>query len=265
MSGIHLVHGKERERVRDLPFYGGSRLPLIEAVLQGLQPGWVILNDQQDTQFCLVLNECGFGYLCASPDYGSALKLVQSVVVEQFCLPRYFHLYEFPEASLSDIDKTRFNFRLRDRIRLLHSSAREVPVPAESNMTVSGISNSDLKIENKLLEGLFGFWKSPENFFQNGGYGSLVKDKNDKLLSVCFSAASAAGLCEVDIMTSVGERSSGFGELVASHFLATSKAVGLDVSWDCFKDNIASHNLAKKVGFEELISYKFLSLFKVDS
>ncbi|WP_181151001.1 GNAT family N-acetyltransferase [Paenibacillus sp. PCH8] len=92
-------------------------------------------------------------------------------------------------------------------------------------------------------------WSSTEQFC-NHGFGHFIK-KNDQLISVCTSPYVGGGYAEIDIITIEEFKRQGLASRLAVLFIKDCIAKNLIPNWSCHADNMASNELAQKLGFEK--------------
>lgn len=91
------------------------------------------------------------------------------------------------------------------------------------------------------------FWKSPEQFLEQGGGWCAVKD--GKVASLAFTGFASPTQLEIGIETFEQYRGGGCAKLAAVAFLSDCIARGLEPVWSCRKQNWGSYYLAQRLGF----------------
>jgi predicted GNAT family acetyltransferase len=79
------------------------------------------------------------------------------------------------------------------------------------------------------------------------------------VVSLCYAAAVADGLAEVDVATDPEFRERGLAGVVTRQFIRECLSRGVAPTWDCFEYNAGSMKLARKIGFVEMRRYPFYS------
>ena len=92
-----------------------------------------------------------------------------------------------------------------------------------------------------------GTWKSASHF-ENTGVGACVMTQG-RIVSLCYSIFVSAHCHAVDIYTLPAFRKRGLARAAATEFIDECLARGLQPEWDCFRDNLASYQLAQLLGF----------------
>lgn len=237
-----------------------SSFPIIQAVIEGVQQGQIFKSNNND---CWVLHKAGFSEVFLAKDDGN--DLVNFMLVNQ-AIPKYFHIYNPPDA-LTSVIKSRadvFNTRERDRIQLsyidIHAEHRvraitsdEFEVADVTAENFDSLSAFNLDLASK-------FWNSKEDFINNA-LGVFIKDDQNNPLSLCYAAAVAGQKAEVDVVTSEQYRGMGLAKVVVSDFINKCANKSIYPNWDCFLDNQASLKVALKHGFRRISDYKFLSVY----
>lgn len=92
-----------------------------------------------------------------------------------------------------------------------------------------------------------GTWKS-EVHFERDGLGFCVLTRGD-VVSLCYSIFVSGSHREIDIVTVQPYRRQGLARAAASAYIQECLDQGLQPGWDCFKENVASSQLARVLGF----------------
>lgn len=224
--------------------------PLVAAVASETQAGRVFVNNRlEPTQF-YVEHAFGFAQIFGKPD----------ALFEQE-LESYF----FGRSSLG-VPKVRLygtyvpDFITRDRSNVLVSERQRFTLDLSQFMRELGglsVTKYLIQIEKVTVanvdevESSFGltrrFWPS-EIAFVDGANGFVLREKG-RLVSICYSAASAFGFDEIDVLTLPEFKRRGFGKSVVIAFLKSSHARSAMPVWDCFTNNLPSMSLAEEIGF----------------
>ncbi len=86
-------------------------------------------------------------------------------------------------------------------------------------------------------------------------FGSCLQ-YGQELVSWCLSEYNQADACELGIETLEPFQRRGLATAVALATIAHAQSQGItSIGWDCWKSNIASGNLAQKLGFEKIEEY----------
>lgn len=241
-----------KQRTRD-------HFAIIDAVLEGLQEGKVYSDGKGSD---LIIHKSAFSQVNSIE--GDSGRLADFIVSSKE-LPEYFHVYEAGQDLIKAcMDRNgSIAIRVRDRVRLRFDADRQgvvVPEPP-AGYSVRKIDKNnfasleifDLGLENK-------FWSSRDHFLENG-YGFCVFTAEGTPVSICYAAAVAGGVAEIDVATLEQYRKMGMARLTVGAFINFSLETGVTPGWDCFLENTASLQTATTLGFRETGRYVFLSIY----
>jgi len=235
--------------------------PLILAVVQEAQRGWVFVDDPDRPESAMVINNFGFMQTFGEERSESFdADVTNFFTAQNEHMPTYLLWYSPPlswQEKLDDFVPVRVRRRIRVRFKFVERLAGDISeCPQGYNIQ---LLNKDLIAKTNGLNLSIGsrFWASMDDFLENGLGVCLVKD--GEVLSLCYSACVVDGLAEIDIVTSVEYRGQGLATVVAQHFIRECIQRGLQPTWDCFVSNTASMKLAKKLGFAQTETYPFYS------
>jgi GNAT superfamily N-acetyltransferase len=224
--------------------------PLVAAVANETQTGRVFVNNRlEPTQF-YVEHSFGFAQIFGEPD----------ALFEQ-----ELEVYFFGQPSLG-VPKVRLygtyvpNFISRDHSKVLVSERQRFTLDLPEFMRYLGgvsITKYSTQIEKVTVANVdevelsFGltrrFWPS-EIAFVDDANGFVLREEG-RLVSICYSAASAFGFDEIDVLTLPEFKRRGFGKSVVITFLQAALARGATPLWDCYTNNLPSMSLAEEIGF----------------
>lgn len=226
--------------------------PLIQSTLEQRQRGLIFRQCINGINTELIIHRSGFGYFLTDGDYWpsfiEALKYIGKPN-----LPQYFHLY-CSKPMLNEIDDTQVKIRIRKRVKWFFEPSSGQAENIEEQL-VFDHSEFAQKVKNAILN----FWPDIKEFEQQVPVGSIYSE--GQLASVCYPAAISKGVAEIDIMTNEKFLRQGFARMAGQAFLRATASQGLLSSWDCFDNNLASMQLAEKLGFTQHYSYDFASVF----
>ena len=239
----------------------GQVFPLILAVLEGSQRGQVFVSDKNSAAF--VVGNFGFSCLIEADEVDESFErgLTELLASRGPVRPSYLLWYEPPPRWQTKLDASE-SVKRRERVRF---EFREEGVPY-LNETASCPARFQLqRMTPQLLTSAekFGlglesrFWSTTDDFIAHGLGVCLVKD--GEVVSLCYGAAVAGGLAEVDVVTDAEFRGQGLGTIVAQEFNRLCLRNGISPTWDCFDYNTGSMKLAERLGFVEVRRYPFYS------
>lgn len=97
------------------------------------------------------------------------------------------------------------------------------------------------------------------NFLAHG-FGFAVLD-GDRIACEVFADAAVDGVRELGVRTQREYRRRGLAMITCAHAIAACAAEGSATTWDCAKLNLASVNLARRLGFGNERGYRLLGWF----
>ncbi|HLA09005.1 MAG TPA: GNAT family N-acetyltransferase [Pyrinomonadaceae bacterium] len=259
------LHNREFERVLPLYREADKSFPLISAVIQGKQRGQIFADERERPCSALIVTNFGFMFYAGAYNQRFDASLLQLLAVGRPIRPNYLLWYSPPHEWQRRLDTQPHLSRRRERMRF-HFDIDEVgwlkePVQIRSGYEVTVLSAALIPKAQRLgLQLESRFWSSDEDLLRNGVGACVVKD--NVVISLCYTAAVADGLGEIDVVTDPEFRSSGLGYCAAQELIRECLRRQIIPSWDCFVDNLSSMKLAAKLGFTPLTSYPFYSFNK---
>lgn len=261
-----IVELEPAEFARALPLYraGVGSFPLVSAVLHGGQRGQVFADRRDTPGAAFVVNDFGFALFVgdeADEDFDAALARL--LATDGALKPSYLLWYAPPENWRARFDAAGTEaVRRRGRIRYEFREERApwLAGPAEppEGFELRNVSADLIRRTDDLGVHLDSrFWSSADDFVANG-LGVCLTRGND-VASLCYAAAVADGLAEVDVVTRPEFRGQGLAGVVTKQFIRECLSRGLAPTWDCFDYNAGSVKLAEGVGFAEARRYPFYS------
>jgi RimJ/RimL family protein N-acetyltransferase len=250
-----------------LPLYraAGACFPLISAVIQGKQRGHVFADGREAPGAAFVVTDFGFALLVGDERGGRFGEGLARLLEGGGTLkPKYLLWYAPPEAWRARLDAAGAEVtRRRTRLRYRFDEARAAdwlgaPVECPEGFELKDVSAELVPAADRLGVQLgTRFWASAEDFAENGVGVCLTKDGG--VVSLCYAAAVADGLAEVDVVTDPEFRGRGLASVVTRQFIKECLGRGVAPTWDCFDYNSGSVRLAEALGFVESRRYDFYS------
>jgi len=243
-----------------LPLYLKEKIafPLILAVIQRKQRGWVFVDDPGRPTSALVVTNFGFTQLIGADDFG--IEVIRFFQFPESYLPSYLLWYSPPLRIQELLDKfTPERVRRRERARFIFKKQSiENPIEYPVGFGVR-LLDRELIRKTELFKLDIGsrFWKSPDDFLEHG-FGACVM-KDEEIVGMCYSACIVDELAEVDVVTKHKYRGMGLATVAAQCFISECVRRGITPTWDCFVNNIASMKLANRLEFVQTVSYPFYS------
>ena len=249
-----------------LPLYraGGGPFPLVSAVLQGGQRGQVFADRRGTPGAALVVTNFGFALFVGDErdeDFDAALARL--LATADALKPKYLLWYAPPEKWQARLDAAGTEVaRRRGRIRYEFRDERAAwlgdPVERPEGFELQSVSADLIRKTDDLGVYLDSrFWSSADDFVENGLGVCLTR--GGEVASLCYAAAVADRLAEVDVVTRPEFRGQGLAGVVTKQFIRECLGRNLVPAWDCFDYNAGSVKLAESVGFVEARRYPFYS------
>ncbi|WP_229106798.1 GNAT family N-acetyltransferase [Paenibacillus sp. 1001270B_150601_E10] len=227
----------------------------VHAVLDRNQPGKILVNNMDHPTAGLVISQGGKYYLFGeeqdSTFYGEILEFLSNPEHHS----HFYDLYCSSDAWLHKIkddlinnvvELKRSHYILEENMnnsddRNNLSSSFEV---REVNPELFDKYRDEVDFSYSLL------WGSGEAYIEKAfGYG-IVNDLG--YVGACHTFYIGGGYIEPDILTVEAYRKQGIAYKLCMEFIRHSRERGLVPYWDCDAGNIASHHLARKLGFTKV-------------
>jgi GNAT superfamily N-acetyltransferase len=251
------------EKIQALHQTVDIHFPLIEAVIQKKQRGWVFVDNPDNPTSVMVVTNFGF-----MQTFGAQQSERFNADTADFFTrrdpqkPSYLLWYSPPPHWQNIMDKSPDQVRRRERMRFNFNKQRADylgrPLECPSGFELS-------LLDDGLIEKTDGFklnigsryWASVDDFLNNGFGVCVIKD--GEIASLCYSACIVNGLAEIDVVTQAEYRGQGLAVAATRFFIRECMGRGMEPTWDCFVNNTASMNLAEKLGFVQASGYLFYS------
>lgn len=247
-----------------IPLYQqyGKPFPLISAVINDKQRGQVFADEPTHPQSALIVTNFGFTLLVGTPNASFNRSLALGFSTADQLKPSYLLWYSPPAAWQRHLDTQPTLVRRRERVRFKFPvqdvSWLKSPIQIPAGFELADLSLDLIAKVDKFNINLDSrFWTSAEDLLQNGVGVCLMR--GNEVISMCYTAAVADGLGEIDVVTDPEFRGSGLGCCVAQELIRQCLSREIVPTWDCFLDNIGSMRLAEKLEFTSLINYPFYS------
>lgn len=247
---------RPEEFSRALPLYYevGALFPLVSAVLQAKQRGQVFANRLDSPSAALIVTNFGFTLFVGDErDPRFDAEIVRLLATSGALKPPYLLWYAPPENWRARLDVAGTDIvRRRGRIRYKFCQERAGWL-AEPVEWPEGFELRDLSADLISKTEKFGvnldsrFWASAADFAEHGLGVCLTR--GGEAASLCYAAAVADGLAEVDVATDPEFRGRGLAGVVTRQFIKGCLERGIAPTWDCFDYNVGSMKLAEKLGF----------------
>lgn len=238
--------------------------PLIGAVLLDQQDGFVLVDDSLPPRRFYVEHTFGFAQVfgCEDAEFDEALR--QYLVVEKSFAASKVRLYtpiepaflRRPEFAPARTERQRFILDPGHMERAGDLDALDAP-----RIEIKSVQAGDLGVIDERFGVVRRFWRSESDFIDSAH--AVVAWVSGSPVSICYAAAIAEGLAEIDVLTLEQYRRIGLGKRIVHVFSQHCLSQGLKPVWDCFTNNAGSMALSKSCGFEPLrAAYPFYTLNK---
>ena len=258
---------------RALPLLEGhDHLLLLEAVLAGMAPGYVCVDDPARPRALFASGPEGH-YVLGDPETDGFRDALASYIRDEL-LPgaradgwASFNLYHEPEweQAVGELLPDQVLVRNSQRYFQFQGSLRDwratlpdgvVAVPIDAAL----LARDDLGNVAWLRDFCEGDYASLEAFLAEGFGMCLVGD--GEALSWCTTDCVVGQRAEIGITTAPEHRRKGYGAAVAAANIEEAQRRGIrQVGWHCFQQNLASAATAVGAGFVELYSHAVVSLW----
>jgi RimJ/RimL family protein N-acetyltransferase len=236
----------------------------IYAVFEGTQPGRIFADDVTSPTAALMCRTYEF-YVAGSADASELRRFIAEAPAEA----GVFHeLYGYcpvgktwEKALLEDhdhlfevIDRRSFRFPNdgKDRLKGWRDS---LPAGVEVQAVNGELAE---RIDQEMHEMIGFFWGGYENFDKHGfGYCATV---DGQFASVVYAIAVGADQANISIETAAPYRRRGLAVLVSQAYIEHCIERGIVATWDCDAQNVASYDLARKLGFVEYEPFSELAV-----
>lgn len=236
----------------------GFFFPIIACVLLGQQKGRVFVDKFPNFSQFYVEHHFGFAQI-----FGKNNFQFEDELREYFFINRNFSV-----EKIRLYDPLNHVFLKTDYQNSLCSSRQRLIFSDETHLLDYAVREHicflQLRTEYiEMIESNFGlvrrFWSGDDDFLHHSR--AVVLLYKGLPASICYAAAKANNLVELDILTLEKFRNLGLGKAVAAAFIDQCREEQINISWDCFSNNLNSKSLAKSLGFKIIHeSYPFYTI-----
>lgn len=227
-----------------------ARFPLIAAVLLNEQEGVVHVDREESPAQIYVEHAFGFAQVFGTPVPAFEWALQRHLLIDKTfsCVKVRLYTPHYPEfLRASEYDSLR-SWRQHFRLGMDHSRS-SVAEPPENTRGRTLVHADASHVD--LIEGAFGlmgrFWRTPQDFVTRSN--AVLAFVDGLPAALCYAAAVAGGMAEIDVVTLPSYRHLGLGKAVVSLFNDRCLAQNILPLWDCFTNNAASMALCESTGF----------------
>ena len=245
---------------------GKGHLLLLEAVIQGTAPGYVMVDDPLEPHALFASGPEGH-YLVGDPRapgfYAGVKEYVFKTLMSGVIGDDLWYITIYYEEGWRRVITWLFGsdrittpmapLHTRQRFFVGRPSSEEPDVPAGLAclpIDAALFARTDLTGIQELAGFASRDYGSREAFLEHGFGLCLVRDR--ELLSWCTTDCVVGDRAELGIATRAPHRRHGYGALVARKMLAECHRRGIhQVGWHCFEQNLASAATALSAGLDE--------------
>ena len=236
----------------------------IYAVFEGNQKGRLFVDDLPNPTAALMCRTYEF-YVAGSADARELRRFIAEAPAEAGVFHELYGycpvgkaweqaLLEDHNQGLEVIDRRSFRFpkEAADQVKGWRDS---LPTGTEVRPVDGALAE---QIDREMHEMIGFFWGGYESFDRHGfGYCAIV---DGQFASVIYTIAVGAEQANVSIETASAFRRKGLAAIVSAAYIEHCLERGLVATWDCDAPNLASYNLARKLGFVEHEPFSELAL-----
>ncbi|WP_413404659.1 GNAT family N-acetyltransferase [Paenibacillus amylolyticus] len=230
----------------------------VRSVIDHTQQGRVFVNEERSPTSVLITSNGGFYGLAGDEEDELFIADVVQFMNEESNHPGFFALGVFTTAWANKIDsyhirhgkkitRTYYSFNPKKFLKLYSGQDTIVQKPFEY-LPLNAVIAQEYR--QKFYPYYQLVWSSTEQFVEHG-IGHFIK-KNDQLVSVCTSPYVGGGYAEIDIITIEEFKRQGLASQLGILFIKDCLVKNLIPNWSCHSDNLASNELATKLGFEKI-------------
>jgi RimJ/RimL family protein N-acetyltransferase len=260
----YMLRLSENEYERLRPIFGGLRYNLVvDSVIEGNTPAWVIVDTVERPQTALMWNRQDALLLAGYPQK-TKVKAALGVQIAEYiipdaqrrCIPQ-LSLHYSPSAWEGQIGTILQGRRFERAYRRFYrwgslkvAWRQRVPSGYElRRIDRELLADAGLTNVEQVVGWVRSFWRSEREFVEKGfGYCLLGEGE---VMSWCLSVYRSGRAFELGLATVPTSRNRGFATLTAAACVAHCVERGYTPHWHCWEDNLASIAVADKVGFEQ--------------
>jgi GNAT superfamily N-acetyltransferase len=238
---------------RDAVLAGLRALPIntlfVQSILCGHVDGWIRADDARDPRALYAVHPYGMSLLWGR-DAGAGWRAWLAGHLGSATRPAEW-LQVYPDAWSSTVEAlagdaerhTRVNFGF-DRDAYLEAR-RELAAAFDAATIVPTTAEIFARLDGGVVPRQF--WRDPAQFLAAGGGLSAIVA--GEVAATAFCSFRHGALFELGIETAPQHRGKGLARLVASALIDACLERGLEPVWACRLENVASFQLARRLGF----------------
>nr|WP_298683731.1 GNAT family N-acetyltransferase [uncultured Dongia sp.] len=220
--------------------------PLIGAVLLGLQDGWVYADAILSPRRFYVEHSFGFAQLFGEENAAFDATLQAYLITNKAFQAQKVRLYTPIEPGF--LQGPAFAAQRAERQRFRLDPARHAPSDGTNHkIVVRDVVPAEIDRIEAAFDVVSRFWCGPADFLAHAG--AVAAWHGHLPVAICYAAAAANGMAEIDVATDAAYRRQNLGRRVVDAFVTRCRGQGLQPVWDCFTNNAGSMNLCRAAGF----------------
>lgn len=246
-------------KVRCLVNQENQYYPLMEAVIDLQVPGHIYVNDGEiESAFICSLD--GWAYLIGNKNNEKFYQeLVEHIKEKHGSKLIWFGADETinetilkrVEGKIGDYPRYCFKFN-EERFKKTQIEHRKRLEAFPYN--IEEINKGNLSRASSFSDSIPSFWKDSRKFLEEG-IGYIALDKGQVIGEVASASINRQQEVEIDIQTDEQYRRQSVAEMLCRKLIVQCLREGKTPKWDCMINNIASKELAFKLGFEIVKEY----------
>lgn len=248
--------------IKDTAYDIITRYPLINAVISGIQTGYVYADYSGDSFF--IVTKSGFCLFHTKNHTAHVGAEFLDFLKENQDIPNYIHLYSLNdslERYITDV-WNKHKIRKRAQFRYLQKDTTDDYrrlLPA--GYRVTSVQQSDFERLERSFKLDLGnrYWNSKGEFLASA-VGACILTEKDEPAAICYSACVVDGVAEMDTLVLPDHRGKRFMRFVSEPFFEMTVSKGLIAHWDTFVENAPSYVMAQKFELKLIQEYALLSL-----
>ena len=213
------------------------------SIVEGLQDGRIIPDDENNVKAVLFWHFCGFAYLSGDVDETFLQRIYEDFFLveneRRFILitdnPKVIHFFSNKEDMESD-----------KRVEYHFDTLTQEDCKCDYKVERINELNFD-KIQGRIIPSFS--WSSKEQFLENG-FGYVAMD-GDRVVAIAFSAAVSSDEVDVGVETDENYRHKGLAKALADIMCREIVSTGRKPVWAHAISNEGSKHTALSVGFAE--------------
>lgn len=261
---IYLLPKKQYSKV--LSSYKEQKyfFPIIGAVLENTEHGYVLVNSLEDYTSVFVIHKFGFSqYIEIDKKNDNFLEeLIYSIFdknkfLKELGIPK-IRIYYSGSIFTNKIKNTDNNlYETTKRTRLNISKKINKLDELDNEFTFERLSNKNiLKVDKELNLNLCNrFWNNCDDVIEKSCANIMLK--KDEIVGICYFAAISNHFGEVDVLIKDVYRGKNYSYYLLNNFLMKLQDTEEKALWDCYSNNLGSMKLAMNSYFDIQYEYDF--------